>query len=298
MDINHLITRKYADGSVECIFDPEGFGTGSQFRKQPDKRCPGINGEFLENPFAVAECDLQGFDFDAELPLSWVNYEDEETDEQRRLKEENNRRRSIRRTRQAVEALCRGNLWKYFVTLTLDPKKINPYDFDKCIEAVTNFFIKERRKYPGIKYVIVPEQHKSKAWHFHGLVAGCDWMPVLVDSGKRKRNQIIYNLSTEWTLGFSTVSTVRKQGACGTYLSKYITKCMNVPGGKKRYCASRNLTTIEDITERRNLSGLDFFTIIDSLYSVCDTFREVYVPVLDRHFYYFKTYGNPEVLCA
>lgn len=286
MSVYHIRKRTFADGSAEYLYNPMGFHYDCpKPKKHEEKHIAGLNGTYMHVPFSDSDDDF----------TEWVNYPDEETPAQKAFREKNNLLRSIRRTKLSVETICRANHWKYFVTLTFDPKVVDSYNYDSCVDAVKNFFTKERRKFPRIKYVIVPEQHESGRWHFHALVAGCDWLPILVDSGKRKKSKIIYNLSTEWNYGFSTVSLVAKQGAVGMYISKYISKSMNVPTNRKRYFSSHNLKTEKDITERIDVSGAERMEVLGLLSEMADSIRSVYVGALDTTLYYFKVFSNGEI---
>lgn len=140
-----------------------------------------------------------------------------------------------------VYDLARSNKFDWFVTLTLSPDAVDRYDYDACSAAV-RAYTDRLRKY-GCKWLIVPEQHKDGAYHFHGLVSGS--MP-LTDSGKTWYNPIegyaqpIYNLKT-YEYGWSTATAIVHPDRCATYVAKYLTKCPSVPKGKKSYWASRSL---------------------------------------------------------
>lgn len=147
---------------------------------------------------------------------------------------------------QTVYDICRSNEWTWFLTLTFDPEKVDSFDYDKCVEAIVLFTLKLRRR--GIQYVIVPEQHESGRWHFHGLL--CDRgevLPLTVaksPGGKRlldKKGRQIYNCAI-FDLGFSTVTAIGDSASASGYLCKYITKAMEIPEGRKRYWASRGLS--------------------------------------------------------
>lgn len=147
-----------------------------------------------------------------------------------------------KRAKQMVYDLARSNSWEYFITLTFKDPTIR-YSYEKCCDE-----IKKYTKHLGkmdCRWIIVPEQHKDGAWHFHGLIAG----PIkatratnahtgqpLVD----KHGREVYNL-TDYKAGFTTAVKVDGSPKVATYLTKYYTKDMQIPKGKKRYWASRNL---------------------------------------------------------
>lgn len=159
--------------------------------------------------------------------------------------EQRSLRSSMGRTVNKVYYLARSNDWEWFFTLTFNPEIVDSYDYTACTEKLSNWFITMRRICPGIKYLVVPEQHKSGRWHFHGLFANCDNLGF-VDSGKRtKTGDIIYNVG-KYRLGFSTATKVRDPRRVTQYIGKYITKDLcAVTRGKKRYWCSRNLDQAE-----------------------------------------------------
>lgn len=155
---------------------------------------------------------------------------------------------------QTVYDICRSNEWTWFLTLTFNPEKIDSFDYDECVKAIVLFTLKLRRK--GIQYVIVPEQHESGRWHFHGLLYDLDGcLPVSRAFSKSGRAIIdesgrqVYNC-TIYDNGFSTVTEIGNSVKASGYLCKYISKSLAVPEGKKRYWASRGLN-------RPNVSYLD-----------------------------------------
>lgn len=152
---------------------------------------------------------------------------------------------SMNRTKNKVYYLARSNDWEWFFTLTFNPELVDSFDYAACTEKLSNWFIAMRRVCPGMKYLVVPEQHKSGRWHFHGLFAGCDDLGF-VDSGKRTSNgDIIYNVG-KYRLGFSTATKVRDPRRVTQYIGKYVTKDLcAVTKGKKRYWCSRNLNQAE-----------------------------------------------------
>lgn len=140
-----------------------------------------------------------------------------------------------------VYDIARSNEFQWFITLTFDSKKVNRYDYESCSKAV-QLFTKRLLKL-GCKWLIVPEQHKDGAYHFHGLVAGD--LP-LTPSGKTCYNEAvqeelpIYNLAN-FEFGFTTATQVMKPDRTASYIAKYLTKQIAVPKGKKCYWASRSL---------------------------------------------------------
>lgn len=75
------------------------------------------------------------------------------------------------RAKNTIFDICYCNDFKYFCTFTIDPAKYDRFnlkvfyhDFSKWINNLKQKF---GRQY--FSYILVPEQHKSGAWHLHGL---------------------------------------------------------------------------------------------------------------------------------
>lgn len=180
----------------------------------------------LEDPGHIFEMDQSDIDTMMENKLE---------QEQRSL------RSSMGRTVNKVYYLARSNNWEWFFTLTFNPDIVDSFCYEDCTTKLSVWLNNMRKKSPNMKYLVVPELHKSGRWHFHGLFADCDTLGF-VDSGKRtKSGDIIYNVG-KYKLGFSTATKVRDARRVTKYIGKYITKDLcAVTKGKKRYWASRNL---------------------------------------------------------
>lgn len=65
-----------------------------------------------------------------------------------------------------------NNDWQYFVTITLDDKKVDIKNHDCIIKKVLQEFALIRKRYDsGFRYLLVPElSPKNNRLHFHGLV--------------------------------------------------------------------------------------------------------------------------------
>ena len=129
--------------------------------------------------------------------------------------------RSMRRARAKLRRLALANDFDYFVTLTLDPARIDRYD-SAAITRALGWWADNMVRRHGLRYVLVPERHKDGAFHFHGFMAG----PGLkaVDSGKKWNGRTVYNLP-QWTLGFTTAEQLYGDyHAAVGYCCKYIGK--------------------------------------------------------------------------
>ena len=135
--------------------------------------------------------------------------------------EQEDRLRSMRRARAKVRRLALSNDFKYFVTLTLDPAKVDSHDGAAVVKKL-NAWCSNAVQRHGLRYILVPERHKKGGIHFHGFFN--DAFPA-VDSGtirvpgiKKPRKprsaaeraewlaaggQVVYNLPG-WSLGVTT----------------------------------------------------------------------------------------------
>lgn len=150
--------------------------------------------------------------------------------------------RSMRRARAKLRRLALSNEFTHFVTLTLDKEKVDRYD-PKAIMKKMNICLDNLVRRHGLKYILVPEQHKDGAYHFHGFIAG-DLR--FEDSGtidlpweekpKRPRDDqeradwlsrgghVVYNW-LQWPLGFTTaLQLYGTYSAAVAYVCKYIGK--------------------------------------------------------------------------
>lgn len=169
----------------------------------------------------------------------------EPKERERKDETEIDRDRSLRvsadRSLNKVYEYARANMWEWFITLTFDPKKVDSFNYEEVTEKLSKWLNNLRRTCPNMKYLVVPEQHKSGRYHFHGLFSNIDEFRM-VDSGhKDAGGKTIYNVGN-YSLGFSTATRVEDSARASSYLSKYITKDLTEGTfGKKRYWASRNL---------------------------------------------------------
>lgn len=129
--------------------------------------------------------------------------------------------RSMRRARAKLRRIALANGFDYFVTLTLDPAKIDRYDGAAVTKALGRWADNMVRRH-GLRYILVPEQHRDGAFHFHGFMAGNGL--TAVDSGVKWDGEPVYNLP-QWGFGFSTAQHLRGDyHAAVGYCCKYIGK--------------------------------------------------------------------------
>lgn len=128
--------------------------------------------------------------------------------------------RSMRRARAKLRRLALANQFEYFVTLTLDPAKIDRYDGAAVTKALGQWCDNMVRRH-GLRYILVPERHKDGAFHFHGFFAGGI---EANDSGVEWDGRPVYNLP-QWKLGFTTAQRLYGEyHAAVGYCCKYIGK--------------------------------------------------------------------------
>ena len=140
--------------------------------------------------------------------------------------------RSMRRARSKLRRLALANDFKWFVTLTLDPAKVDSFDGAAVVKKLNAWCSNMVQRY-GLKYILVPERHKSGRIHFHGFFNDC---MTAVNSGHTdKQGHKIYNLP-QWALGFTTAIELYDdyQRAVG-YVCKYVGKQGEKPGGRWYY---------------------------------------------------------------
>ena len=149
---------------------------------------------------------------------------------------------SVSRTIQKIYEISRSNNWEYFITLTFDPLKVDSFNYTEVTKKLSMWLNNIKKTYsPELKYIIVPELHKSGRYHFHGLISNIGSIEM-TDSGKKtKDGNIIYNIGG-YKLGFTTATRIKDESRVTSYIAKYISKDLcSVTFNKKRYWSSRNL---------------------------------------------------------
>lgn len=170
--------------------------------------------------------------------------------------------RSIRRSQRLVHDYILCNSFDLFVTITVAHDRHN---IEHSKQKLNTWLKNQRDRNGKFSYVIVPEYHKDRALHFHGVLN--NYTGTIKQSRSSKTGRIltsdgkpVYELS-EYKSGFTKVqyigNTAEDQARVGGYIRKYITKDMVSVFGKKRFWASQgfkkpyqedNPTWIKDIT--------------------------------------------------
>ncbi len=166
-------------------------------------------------------------------------------DEMEQSREEDRKRESardrtdelIRIHRDRVRDIVIMNDFTHFLTITIDPQKIDSFDV-YIVRKKLKTWLDNQVKRKGLKYVLIPEYHKSGRIHAHALVND---VFKLVDSGKTtKSGKTIYNCP-DWRYGFTTAIPLdENKMRVANYVTKYITKGSDKIFGKF-FWSSKNI---------------------------------------------------------
>ena len=182
--------------------------------------------------------------------------------------------RASRRAKIAAfdKILCNPDL-DTFATFTYAPGFVtDKADWGDCYQYLKNW-LSNRVQRHGLKYVIVPERHKSGDIHFHGILNSQALhleRAISPKSGRPLSHQgnPLFNL-TDWQGGFTSAEIIRGGREDRSKVAKYIFKYMGKQSGAK-------------VGGRYMLSGGDLvlptYVYDDSI----DTFLGGVTPVYDR----------------
>lgn len=147
---------------------------------------------------------------------------------------------SLSRARKVVleKALC--NPWEYFCTFTIAKDKHDRKNLIAWRDKFTQFIRDQRKKFPGLAYILVPEQHGDGSWHAHGLFYGLpeselkyfadmDAEGYRTAEGRRLPKKLRFSAYMNWLpymqrFGFCSFGKIKNQTAAAFYIVKYITK--------------------------------------------------------------------------
>ena len=131
-----------------------------------------------------------------------------------------------------MRRLALANQFRWLVTLTLDPKKIDRYDAGEVVKKLSQWCSNQVKR-KGLRYILVPERHKDGALHFHGFFN--DAVEAVASGHRSKSGQPIYNLPG-WDLGFTAaIEVYGNYPAAVAYVCKYIGKDGEKPAGRWYY---------------------------------------------------------------
>lgn len=133
------------------------------------------------------------------------------------------------RARSVVREYAMCNDWEWFCTLTFSPLKVRDrWDLQGILVTLMQWLQNVRKNHcPELRYLLVPEKHKSGAWHFHGFFSGIQVseLPPFAPRKLRKNGYLDWPLFRE-RFGFCSFSSVKNPVAAGFYVCKYITKSL------------------------------------------------------------------------
>jgi len=172
-------------------------------------------------------------------------------------------RDSVNRSINKIYDIARANEWKWFVTLTFNPEKVDSFDYAACTKKLSKWLAKLKEKDKEMKYLVIPEKHKSGRYHFHALLSDCCNIKF-VESGKLTDSGLtIYNIGN-YKLGFTTAIEVYNSDGISKYICKYITKDLaSTTKGKRRYWASKNVDKPKEEIFDMDLQKLDLDIQVD-----------------------------------
>lgn len=104
---------------------------------------------------------------------------------------------SVGSTGKIVYEYAFANDWSggWFFTITFDPKQVDSLNYEECYNRVYQFLKNVKDQNPDFKYLFVPELHKSRRWHFHGIGVNCDKLKFeksgIVKNGKYITKELI-----------------------------------------------------------------------------------------------------------
>ncbi len=146
---------------------------------------------------------------------------------------------SIQRTKTLIKDIVLCNDFELFCTFTFDPKKSNRMSYGECFGKMSRWLHHQKDINPDFKYLVIPEQHKNGAWHFHALIS--NYSGSLKNSHhKSSTGRTVYNM-TSYRSGFTTAVKIDNKDAVAHYVTKYITKDFIKMFNKRRFFCSRNL---------------------------------------------------------
>jgi hypothetical protein len=152
--------------------------------------------------------------------------------------DEDNAKRSLRRAKSTAFDLILSNYdLDTFCTLTYAPEAVeDKFSYDDCYDKL-KIWLSNGVQRRDLKYVLVPERHKSGAIHFHAL---CNRDAIDLEIARSANTgrplthhgRPIFNI-TNWKHGFSTAEKIANGEADREAVSKYIFKYMGKQNGEK-----------------------------------------------------------------
>ncbi|MBQ8902334.1 MAG: hypothetical protein IJY87_04635 [Bacilli bacterium] len=185
--------------------------------------------------------------------------------------------------------------WEWFITLTFNPEEVDSKNYDQVSEKLSMFLDNLKHQNKDMRYIILPELHKSGAVHFHGIFAN---VPNLKTQEARnpKNNRLIYQNGTKiynvtnYKYGFTTASEIKNQEAVSVYISKYMTKDLIDINYKKRYWSSKNLQRPTIQYAHMTEDYLKFYIDINEIENYYQNEKTISFRVLGLHNIHYAKY--------
>lgn len=177
---------------------------------------------------------------------------------------------NIAKTRNKIFDIASANDFNFFITLTYDSKKCDRYSFQECSKKVRKFMNHFKNEHkddcPNFKYLLVHEQHKDGAYHYHGLIY-LDKIDTLrlADHQPRGCKYPVYNWG-RWKNGFSTVTEIQDKDATRKYILKYISKNIDEDyvKGQRHFYYSQNCA--KPVIDKLMITNDDILALYDEVY--------------------------------
>lgn len=181
--------------------------------------------------------------------------------------QEERTRRQVHAIRRKIKGYAFTNNFRWFVTLTFNPGKIDCFDYETAKTTLLKWCRRMRDWYGQFDYLIIPELHKSGAVHFHGLLGDIPAHFVEAVNPKTgkpiiRHGRQVYNL-TEWKYGFSDCEEIESPERAASYITKYVTTALLTGKkmyNKKRYFNSQGLAKPAVTFGMDDNTDLDVFT--------------------------------------
>lgn len=169
---------------------------------------------------------------------------------------------NVSRAKNEILGIAMCNRWDWWVTLTVAPDRADRYDIQGLKVKIAKWMRNQRRKpmYAGLRYILIPEQHKDGAWHLHGMLHGVIADDMSNDWDRRERlptkirNKIASGAHLYWwpeyekRWGWCTLERLKSPEDAARYCAKYAAKSIQgevemtgIPEGKNLYLASQGL---------------------------------------------------------
>lgn len=151
---------------------------------------------------------------------------------------------SLSRTKRIIKEICLCNSFTHFATLTVNSELCDRFSLQACQDKL-KYIIQERirRKNKDFAYIFITEKHKNGAFHFHGLVKGCE-------NELYKNQNGFLSIKAFDELGFNSFLPIKiydknsYEKVCN-YITKYITKDCIKNDNNQIYISSRGLKKAE-----------------------------------------------------